>query len=112
MEKQEMITKAKDTLSPFETENIIKFLQNLSLKSAMENPWIIGGFLIIFFYAVIKRSKFVLLSLFSVISLMVLIRYAFPPQGDELSLKSTLPFVFGGLLIGGVLIYFNFVKKE
>ena len=112
MDKQEMITKAQDTLSPFETENIIKFLQNLSLKSAMENPWLIGAFLVIFFYAVVKRSKFVLLSLFSVISLMVLIRYAFPPQGDELNLKSTLPFVFGGLLIGGVLIYFNFVKTE
>jgi len=104
MENQEMINKAQETLSPFETANIIKFLQNLTLKSAMENPWIIGAFLIIFFYAVVKRSKFVLLSLFSVISLVVLVRYAFPPQGDELSLKSTLPFEFGGLLIGGVLI--------
>lgn len=112
MDKQDMITKAVDALSPFETENVLKFLQNLSLKSAMENPWLIGGFLIIFFYAVIKRSKFVLLSLFSIISLMVLARFAFPPQGDELSLKSTLPFVVGGLLIGGVLIYFNFVKSE
>jgi hypothetical protein len=112
MEKQELITKTKDALSPFETENVFKFLQHLTLKSAMENPWIIGGFLVIFFYAVIKRSKFVLLGLFSVISIMVLIRFAFPPQGDELNLSSTLPFVFGGLLIGGVLLYFNFVKTD
>lgn len=112
MDKQQMVAKAKDTLSPFETENVIKFLHNLSLKSAMENPWIIGGILVIFFYAVVKRSKFVLLSLFSVISLAVLVRYTFPPPGDELSLRSTLPFVLGGLVIGGVLIYFNFVKTE
>jgi hypothetical protein len=112
MEKQELITKTKDALTPFETENVIKFMQSLSLKSAMENPWLIGAFLIIFFYAVIKRSKFVLLTLFSVISLMVLIRYTFPPPGDELNLSSTLPFVGGGLLIGGVLLYFNFVKTE
>jgi len=26
MEKQELITKTKETLSPFETENVIKFL--------------------------------------------------------------------------------------
>ncbi|HOI15004.1 MAG TPA: hypothetical protein PK036_01565 [Geobacteraceae bacterium] len=112
MEKQELLTKTKDALTPFETENVIKFLQNLSLKSAMENPWLIGGFLIVFFYAVVKRSKFVLLTLFSVVALMVLIRYTFPPPGDELQLSSTLPFVFGGLVIGGVLLYFNFVKTE
>ncbi|HOP40119.1 MAG TPA: hypothetical protein PLI53_03675 [Geobacteraceae bacterium] len=112
MEKQELITKTKDALSPFETKNVIKFLQNLTLKSAMENPWIIGGFLIIFFYAVFKRSKFVLLALFSVIAVMLLVRFAFPPAGEELSLSSTLPFVLGGLVIGGVLLYFNFVKTE
>jgi hypothetical protein len=112
MDKQDLITKTKDALTPMETENVIKFLQNLSLKSAMENPWLIGGFLIIFFYAVVKRSKFVLLTLFSVIAVMVMIRYAFPPPGEEMGLSSTLPFVFGGLLIGGVLLYFNFVKTE
>jgi hypothetical protein len=112
MDKQEMLTKTKETLTPFETENVITFIQNLSLQRAMENPWIIGGFLIIFFYAVIRRSKFVLLTLFSVIALMVLIRYTFPPPGDELQLSSTLPFVFGGLIIGGVLLYFNFIKTE
>lgn len=112
MEKQELITKTKDALTPFETENVIKFLQNLTMKSAMENPWIIGGFLVIFFYAVVKRSKFVLLALFSVIAVMVLVRFAFPPAGEELNLSSTLPFVFGGLVIGGVLLYFNFVKTE
>jgi hypothetical protein len=112
MEKQELVTKTKDFLSPFETENVIKFIQNLSLKSVMGNPWLIGAILIIFFYAVIKRSRFVLLSLFTVISLMLLMRYTFPPPGDELSLSTTLPFVFGGLLIGGVLLYFTFVKGE
>ncbi len=112
MDKQDLITKAKEHLTPFETENVVKYLQNLTLKSAMENPWLIGFFLVIFFYAVIKRSKFVLLTLFSVIMIMVMIRYVFPPQGDELSISSTLPFVVGGLVIGGVLIYFNFVKSE
>jgi hypothetical protein len=43
---------------------------------------------------------------------MVLVRFAFPPKGDELNLSSTLPFIFGGLLIGGVLLYFNFVKTD
>jgi len=112
MDKQELITKTKEHLTPFETENVITFLQNLSIKSAMENPWLIGAFLVIFFYAVIKRSKFVLLSLFTVIAVMVMIRFVFPPQGDDLSLSSTLPFVASGIVIGAVLLYFNFVKSE
>lgn len=112
MEKSVLIDKAKDTLAPFQTEHIINYVKSLTLKSAMENPWIISAFLILFFYAVIKRSKFVLLTLFTVISLMILMRYTFPAGGDELSLSSTLPFVFGALLIGVVVIYFNFIKTD
>ncbi len=112
MEKNVLLDKAKDTLAPFQTEHIINYVKSLTLKSAMENPWIIAAFLIIFFYAVIKRSKFVLLSLFTIISLMILMRYTFPAGEDELTLSSTLPFVFGALLIGVVVIYFNFIKTD
>ncbi len=112
MEKNDLLEKTKETLSPFQTDHIIHFLKSLTLKSAMENPWIITAFLIIFFFAVIKRSKFVLLTLFTAISLMVLMRYTFPASGDELSLSSTLPFIFGALLIGVVVLYFNFIKTD
>jgi hypothetical protein len=112
MEKRELIDKTKETLAPFQTDQIISYMRNLTLEKAMENPWLITAFLVIFFYAVIKRSKFVLLTLFSVISLMVLMRYTFPISGDELELSSTLPFVFGALLIGAVVLYFNFIKTE
>ncbi len=113
MEKQEIIKKTVETLSPFETENIVKFLQNTTLKSAMENPWFVGIFLVIAFYAVVKRSKFVLGFLFSAIAIMLLIRFTLPAGGEnELTLGSTLPFAFGGLAIGGALIYFIFIKSE
>ncbi|RNC69167.1 MAG: hypothetical protein ED859_08075 [Desulfuromonadales bacterium] len=113
MEKQEMLDKAKDTLSPFETQNIITFIKGLTLKGAMENPWIIGLFAILAFYAVFKRSKAVLATLFAVISITLLIRFTLPASGgNELSLGSTLPFAFGGLVIGGFLIYFLFIKSE
>ncbi len=112
MEKQELINKTKETLAPFQTDHIVSYMKHLTLKSAMENPWLIAAFLIIFFYAVIKRSKFVLLTLFTAISLMILLRYTFPTGGDELALSSTLPFVFGALLIGSVVLYFNFIKTD
>ncbi len=112
MDIQPLWDKTKETLAPFQSENIIDFMKKLTLKSAMENPWVISIFFIIFFYAVIKRSKFVLLTLFTGISLMVLARYTFPANGDELALSSTLPFVFGALLIGAVILYFNFIKTE
>jgi|PlaIllAssembly_1097288.scaffolds.fasta_scaffold72750_4 hypothetical protein len=113
MEKQELLKKTEQAMSPFETEHLVQFVKNLTFKSAMENPWLIGFFVIIFFYAVVKRSKPVLLFMFAAISIMLLVRYTLSgPQGEEVSLSSTLPFAFGGLAIGGVLIYFTFIKGD
>ena len=113
MEKQEMLDKAKTTLTPFETENIVRFVQNLTFKSAMENPWIMGFFAVLAFYALIKKSKPVLIFLFTAIAIMFLVRFTLPKEpGNELTLSSTLPFAFGGLGIGAALIYFVFIKGD
>lgn len=104
--------KLVETLTPFETGNIMDFLRHLTVKNALSNPWIVGVFLLVTFYAVIKRSKFVICALFTVISLLLLIRFTMPAEGDGISLSSTLPFAFGGLAIGAVLIYFYFIKTE
>ncbi|ABQ24701.1 hypothetical protein [Geotalea uraniireducens] len=113
MKKQELLNKTVETLSPFETGNIVNFMRNVTMKSAMESPWIIGIFLVIAFYAIVKRSKFVLGFLFSAIAIMLLIRFTLPAEGEsEITLGSTLPFAFGGLAIGGALIYFIFIKSE
>ena len=113
MTNEEMINKTTETLRPFETANIIHFIQNLSLKSVMENPWIIGILLIVMFYAIIKRSRVVLALLFAVISIMLLVRFTLPANAEnEMTLGSILPFAFGGLAIGIVLIYFLFIKSE
>ena len=111
MENQEILNKTKDALSPFETENLIKFVRELSFSYLISHPWLLLILLIILFYAIIKRSKFVLLFLFTFISLSVLIKYTLPASG-ELNLSSLLPFVGGGLAIGGVLIYFIFIQSE
>jgi hypothetical protein len=113
MEKEELLKKTEQAVSPFETEHIVNFIKNLTFKSAMENPLIISFFLVIFFYAVVKRSKPVLLFMFAAISIMLLVRFTLSGQeGNELTLGSTLPFAFGGLVIGGVLIYFSLIKED
>lgn len=112
METATIIEKTTERLSPFETAHIMQFLRGLTVKSALENPWIVGVFLIVFFYAVIVRSKFVLCVLFTAISLLLLIRYTIPTDGDSLALSSTLPFAFGALAIGGIIIYLYFIKTE
>lgn len=113
MEKEAVLDKAKTVLAPFETENVFNFMRNLSFKSAMEHPLFIGLFMIIFFYAVFKRSKPVLVVLFAAIAIMFLVRFTLPAdQGNELTLSSTLPFAFGGLAIGSALIYFMFIKGD
>jgi hypothetical protein len=112
MEKAEILKKATETLSPFETEHVMQFLRAITVKSALANPWIVGIFLVIAFYAVVVRSKFVLCALFTAMSLLLLIRYTMPSDGDGLALSSTLPFAFGALAIGGFIIYLYFIKTE
>jgi hypothetical protein len=114
MEKQQLLDHAKEQLAPFETGNIVDLIQTLNLKSMMEHPLIMLLFLIFAFYAIFRRSKFTLLFLFGSISTMLLVRYTLSPElvGGGLTLKSTLPFAVGGLVIGGVLIYLTFIKHD
>jgi hypothetical protein len=112
MEKGEMLQKAAETLAPFETAHVMQFLRALTVKSALSSPWFIGIFLVISFYAIVVRSKFVLCALFTAISLLLLIRFTMPSDGDNLALSTTLPFAFGALAIGGFVIYLYFIKTE
>jgi hypothetical protein len=112
MEKSGILQKTIETLSPFETANLVEYLRHLSMKSALASPWFLTIFFITAFYAIVVRSKFVLSALFTALTLMVLVRYTMPTEGETLALSSTLPFAFGGLAIGGVLIYLYFIKTE
>jgi hypothetical protein len=111
MEKEKMLSRTQEVLSPFETDQIVRFVKELSITTIFENPFVLGILIIVFFFAVIKRSKLVLLFLFTLLSLMALVRYTLP-MGAEMTAASMLPFAFGCLGIGAVLIYFIFIKVE
>lgn len=111
MEKERLIEKTQQVLSPFETENIVRFIKELSFRTVMDNPWMLALLVLVFFFAVIKRSKFVLLFLFTLLTLMALVQYTLP-QADAMTASSLLPFAFGCLGVGAVLIYFIFIKVE
>lgn len=110
MEKQEMMEKTVEALRPFETQNLMNTIQNLTLQQIFSN-WV---FLLVtfgvLFFGVYKRSKAVLLTLFFLLGLIVMVKYAMPAPGTELGLKSLIPFMAFGLGIGGVIVYFLFVK--
>jgi hypothetical protein len=112
MDRSALIQKTIDMLAPFETANIVSFMKNLTVAKAISNPFFVGIFLVLAFYAIIVRSKFVLSILFTASALLLLIQYTLPSEGQELTLSSTLPFAFGGIAIGGVLIYLYFIKTE
>jgi hypothetical protein len=114
MEKEQVLDKAKEHLAPLETGNLIDFAQNLTLKSAMEHPLLIGLFLLFAIYAVVARSRFVLLFLFAAISSLLLIRFTLSPEvvGGGLTVSSMLPFLAGGLVIGVALVYLIFIKHD
>jgi Cu/Ag efflux pump CusA len=112
MDKQQLVEKTTETLRPFETSNLIETMQHLSIKQVFSHPAVLILIIIFFFFGVVKRSKIVLLSLFSLICIAVIMRYAMPAPGDDLSMSSMLPFIGGGLVIGAVVIYFSLIKSD
>jgi len=111
MEKEKIVDRTREALEPLETGNIVEFVRSLSLHTFEEKPWLILVFLVILFYAVIRRSRFLLLFLFAFFSILGLITFTVPAEG-ELSVKTLLPLAVGGLAIGGVIIYVAFIKTE
>ncbi|HIJ80771.1 MAG TPA: hypothetical protein HPP76_03575 [Desulfuromonadales bacterium] len=112
MDKQQLAEKTTEILRPFETGNLIATIQTLTLQQIFTHPAVLVTVTIVFFLGVYKRSKIVLLSLFSILGLIVILRYAMPAPGEELTFNSLLPFVGFGLLIGGVIIYFSFIQSD
>lgn len=112
MDKQQLVEKTTETLRPFETANLVEAIQHLSVKQVFAHPAVLFLIVVIFFYGVIRRSKTVLLCLFTLLSTTVIMRYAMPVPGDDLSMASTLPFIGGGLVIACVVIYFTFIKSD
>lgn len=112
MDKQQLAEKTVETLRPFETENLMRSMQHMTLHEIFSQPLMVIFIAVVFFFGVFKRSKTVLLTLFSMIGLIVIMRYAMPAPGEELSMKSLLPFIGAGVVIGGVIIYFSLVKSD
>ncbi len=111
MEKQELLDTTTKALRPFETQNLMTTIQNLTLHQIVTH-W---SFLLItfglIFFGIYKRSKTVLLTVFFLLALIVMVRVALPAPGEQLGLKTILPFVGFGLGIGAVIVYFSFIKE-
>jgi hypothetical protein len=112
MDKEKIIEKTAESLKPFETENLMKSLQTLTLDQIFTNPYVLLVIAAVLFFGVYRKSKIVLLTLFGLIGLIVLARFTLPPPGQELSLKSVFPFALCGVGIGGVIIYFSLIKDD
>lgn len=112
MDKQQLAEKATEALRPFETANLMNTIQNLTLNQIFTHPAVLIAIVAVFFFGVVKRSKTVLLTLFGLIGMVVIVRYAMPAPGEELSMKSLIPFAGCGIVIGGVIIYFSLIKSD
>jgi len=111
MDKQQLIEKTTETLRPFETSNLMTTMQSLTLAQIFTNPVVLIIILGVLFFGILKKSKPVLLTLFFLVAMIIFMRYAMPPPGEELSLSSVAPFVGFGVAIGGVIIYFTMIKS-
>lgn len=116
MDKQTFTEKTVEILRPFETDNLMNTLQTMTLKQVFTNPVMLFIMALLLFFGIYKRSKTILLSLFSIIGMIFIVRYAIPvgssANNTEMSMGSVMPFVFGGVVIGAVVIYFTFIKSE
>lgn len=112
MDKQQLIEKTTETLRPFETANLVHTVQNLTLHQIVTNPVLIIAIALFFFMGVIKRSRPVLFMLFALMVTILLLRYAMPASGTSLTIMETLPLFGGAILVGGVLLYYTFIKVD
>jgi hypothetical protein len=111
MDKQQLIEKTTETLRPFETSNLMATMQSLTLSQIFTNPVVLIIIIGVLFFGILKRSTPILLTLFFLIAMIVFMRYAMPPAGQELTLSSIGPFIGFGVAIGGVIIYFSMIKS-
>ena len=112
MDKERLIDTTNQMLQPFETQNVLVFMKELSMKTVTDNPKVTFLLFLVFLYGLWRWSRIVLLFLFTLLSLTMLVRYAMPPPGTELTINSTLPFVLGCMGIASVLLYFIFIRTE
>lgn len=112
MDKERLIDTTRELLQPFETDNVIAFLKELSMRTVTDNPAVTFLLFLVFLYALWRWSRNMLLFLFTLLSFTMLVRYALPPPGTELTVNSTLPFVFGSMGIASVLLYFIFIRTD
>ena len=112
MDKQEILRKTEQALSPFETENIIRFIKEVNFKTFIDNPLMTLLLMAVVAYGLIRHSRFSLLLVFTLLSLALLIHYTLPGAGEAMTVKSGVPFAFGCLGIGAVLLYFLFIRTD
>ena len=112
MDKDRLLDKTNQILQPFETHNAIAFMKELSMQTVTDNPKVTFLLFLVFLYGLWRWSRLVLLFLFTLLTLTMLIRYALPPAGTELTVNSTLPFVLGSMGIASVLLYFIFIRTD
>jgi len=112
MDKERLIEKTQQALQPFETQNVLTFMKELSMSTVTDNPKVTFLLFLIFLYALVRWSRIVLLFLFTLLSFTLLVRYTLPPPGTELSVNTTFPFALGSFGIGAVLLYFIFIRTE
>ena len=110
MEEKPFLEKVADALRPFETQNLMNSIQTMTLEQLFTNWVFLLVTIGVIFFGVYKKSKVVLLTVFFLLALIVMVRYAMPAAGEEMGLKSLVPFICFGLGIGGVIVYFTFVK--
>lgn len=111
MNSQQLLDKTVETLRPLETRNLIDAIRAMSLKEIFGNWIFLLVIALLFFLAVYKRSKVVMLTLFLIVALVLIFKFTMPDAGEELSLKSIFPFAGSALGLGAVLIYFIFIKE-
>ncbi len=112
MDRERLIMKTEQLLRPLETRQVATFLRELTVKSFTDHPEVTFPLVLFFLFILWRWPRIVLLSLFTLLSVAVLIGYTLPPAGMELTISSTFPFILGCMGIAAVLLYFIFLRTD
>jgi hypothetical protein len=96
-------------VSFFETENLKEFILELDERSFMILGIATAVLVIVFLIKRWIRSAVAVLALCATI---VLLHFAIPPEGQEISFEQLVELFVGGAVIVGTTIYFMFIKSD
>ncbi|GLI33099.1 hypothetical protein [Desulforhabdus amnigena] len=99
-------------LKEYDSQKIAGVIRDIDWSAAVRNPWAwVVGVSLLSFLIWKKQIKLMVFGV-SLLLLTALLQHTLPPAGESMSLDKLLQFMGGAVALGGVNLYFLFMRES